>query len=162
MIIPQKYIKMRQNLKYDSVSLGYTEVYIFKVQELENAQIGYRVDLNGNSLTGKNSGDWDENWLVIGNEDCCGDPFLIDIRDKKYSVYMAIHGEGNWEPTLIADSFKKFIKNIECMKDISTGRENPVKLKNNPISEVEKKKIIKRISRNDSKTDVSFWENWLD
>lgn len=29
MIIPQKYIEMRQNLKYNSVSLGYTEVYIF-------------------------------------------------------------------------------------------------------------------------------------
>lgn len=132
------------------------------VQELEKAQIGYSVDLTGNSLTGKNSRDWDENWLVIGYEDLCGDPLLIDIEDKNYSVFTAIHGEGIWETTLIADSFEKFIKNIECIKDISTGRENPVKLENNPISEAEKKKILKEISRNNPKTDVSFWENWLD
>jgi hypothetical protein len=162
MIIPKKYIKMRQNLKYNSVSLGSMEVYIFKVQELEKAQIGYSVDISGNSLTGKNSGDWAENWLVIGYESLCEDPFLIDVKNGKYSVYMAIHGEGNWEPTLIADSFEKFIKNIECIKDISTGRENPVKLENNPISEVEKKKILKKIIKNDPKTDVSFWEFWLD
>src|SRR5688500_13721760 len=47
-----------------------------------------------NSLSGESIDDWDDDWLVVGDED--GDPFIFDRGSSK--VLFAHHGEGVWEP----------------------------------------------------------------
>lgn len=160
MTIPQNYNKLRKDLKFDSVSLGYTEVSLFKEEELTNAQVGYGIDSAGNSLISDRG--WKENWLVIGYEDSCGDPIIIDLYDTNYPVYTSSHGAGFWELILISETFAKFIQNLEYIKDLSNGRENPIQLEQNPIQEIEKQIVLEKIRSNNPTTDFSFWKMWLD
>ena len=55
-------------------------IRLFSVNELSNAQLGYSINSDGNSLIGEENGDWKENWFVIGKlcEDLCGDPIFVD------------------------------------------------------------------------------------
>jgi hypothetical protein len=82
------------SLSIPSVSLGYTTVSIYRVDELEGGQTGYSVDPAGHTLVDRTDGSWHAEWLVIGYEDLCGDPIFIDTEVQGYPVYTAIHGEG--------------------------------------------------------------------
>jgi len=64
------------SLAIPPVSLGYTTVRIYTLDELEEAQMGYSVDPLGNSLVDNAEGSWKKEWLVIGYEDLCGDPIF--------------------------------------------------------------------------------------
>jgi hypothetical protein len=64
------------------VSIGYRAVTLFAADELEEAQIGYSIDINGQFLTGTGDGDWYSSWRVIGNKDETGDPIFIDSKRK--------------------------------------------------------------------------------
>ncbi|WML48459.1 hypothetical protein RCG23_25035 [Neobacillus sp. PS3-34] len=86
--------------------------HLFLRDEFEQGQLGYRVDEDGNSLTGKNEGDWKENWYVIGYDEDLGDPIIIDINNKDYPVMTAMHGEGDWEPEVIYSSLKEFLESL--------------------------------------------------
>ena len=43
-----------------------TPYYIYLKSEFVDGQLGYREDLEANSLIGNHEGDWQENWFVIG------------------------------------------------------------------------------------------------
>ena len=161
MIVPQNYAKLRQETNLSSVSLGHIRVHLFKVEELDKAQLGYSIDLNGNSLVDGENESWKDYWLVIGSEDCCGDPIFIDCTNEKYPVFTAMQGEDEWDETLIADTFESFIKTLECIQNISKDRENPVKLENNPITSNENDRVLKDIRKYNIKADLFFWKNWL-
>jgi hypothetical protein len=162
MVVPADYVILRNKIKFDEVSLGSTRVYLFKDNEIEEAQIGYGIDNKGSSLTGTVEGYWKESWLVIAYEDLCGDPIFIDIHKKGFPVYTAIHGEGTWDPENIATSFENFTKALTYIIEISKDRENPVKLENNPLSVVEKESVLKRIHSDNEGIDAGFWEDWLE
>jgi hypothetical protein len=112
-----EYKKLRGSMLFSEVSMGYKTTHLFDIEELEKVQTGYSIDNQGNSLTGKKDGDWKENWIVIGYEDQCGDPMLIDINDEDLPVYTAMHGEGEWNPDLIASSFQNFIKALSLINE---------------------------------------------
>lgn len=42
----------------NDISLGYSELSFFNVDNLSDGQIGYSIDTNGKSLTNGNDGDW--------------------------------------------------------------------------------------------------------
>lgn len=71
---------------FNEVSIGYRIVTLFSSNELGEAQLGYSVDINGQSLAGTGDGDWHPSWLVIGNEDETGDPIFIDTDDDQFPV----------------------------------------------------------------------------
>jgi hypothetical protein len=147
---------------FNEVSVGYRLVTLFTADELEEAQIGYSIDINGQSLTGTGDGDWHPSWLVIGNEDETGDPIFIDADDDQFPVYIAMHGEGEWEPDKIAVSLKSFISALSYIKELSVGRENPVALEKNPIPTDEQERILKIISETNKNIEMDFWETWLE
>ena len=70
------------SFQFNEVSLGYRTVTLFSSEDLEEAQLGYSVDIDGQSLVGTEEGDWLSSWLVIGNEDETGDPIFIDTDDE--------------------------------------------------------------------------------
>lgn len=52
----------------EDISIGYSEINIFKLENIEKEQIGYSVTENGKSLVGNKKGDWKKNWIVIATD----------------------------------------------------------------------------------------------
>ncbi|RYG67356.1 hypothetical protein EON80_13740 [bacterium] len=155
------YTSLRDAIDWHSVSFGYRTVELFKTAELTQAQQGYSVGPGGVSLVGDEEGDWQESWLVIGDEDLAGDPIFVDLAEEELPVYTARHGEGAWEPLLIAESFIKFFAGLALMREISEGRQNPMELAEKPLSERDVEAMIGLIATQNSKADMEFWRSWL-
>ena len=154
--IPAAYRQMRADVPFDSVSLGYTTIDLYSFSALPEAQQGYGVVPKGGET------DWDAAWMVIGHEDVTGDPIFIDTNDEEFPVYTAGHGMGEWSPELIASSFRHFIDILEQVRRVAHGRETPVALERNPISETERDEILSIILRNNPDVSMDFWEVLLE
>ena len=159
MIVPDK-IKTFLSENKD-VSLGYNEINFFDPENLDEEQIGYRVDMDSNSLITGNKGDWREEWIVIAS-DYTGDPIIIDVSSPKLTVLSAAHGEGNWEPFVIADSMDNFKNIISILHDISKDRTNPDELENNPVKDKEKRNALTKIRQLSPDTENEYWENFFE
>ena len=144
------------------VSIGYNELTFFAVDELDEGQVGFSVDDNNNSLSTGQDGDWKGEWLVIGIDGLIGDPIFVDTNSNQLQVLTAAHGVGKWEPIPIADSLDSFSDIIQKLKKISVNRTSPVDLEKNPISSTEKKQLIADIKKNNSNSDIDYWENFLE
>ena len=97
-----------------------------EINNLNDFQIGYKIHGNtGEKITGENDGDFRENWHVI----CSGysaDPFFIDMEesDKKFPVYFAWHGAGNWNPIKVSENIIEFGNQLEILKKIELSEGN--------------------------------------
>jgi hypothetical protein len=158
----RKYIELRNETTIEIVSLGYTNVRLFHADALVDAQVGYSVTESGESLTGDKEGDWLPSWFVIGGEDLCGDPLFVDLANPDLPVVTAPHGEGDWHPVTIASSFNGFVAALEEVRVLSEGRENPMKLKNNPILSFQREQTLMAIAEANPNNSLEFWEKWLD
>jgi len=155
------YKEVLRSLTIPLVSLGYTAVHIYRVDELEEAQVGYSVDPSGASLIDDEVGSWQRQWIVIGYEDLCGDPIIIDIEAEGFPVHTAMHGTGNWAPKLISTGLRNFAAAMNEVAAVAKGRENPRKLEANPITPDERARVLNGIQRQNPGIDPSFWETWL-
>lgn len=135
-----KYIEKINDLPFREVSVGLTTIHLFSENEVFDGQLGYSVDTIGNSLVGEKNGDWKKTWLVIGYEDLCGDPIFTDLDKKNFPVFTAIHGTGNWNEKLIAESFDNFIKSLKFVSEFQT-----------------KEQAIKKIQSLNQQIDLEFW-----
>jgi hypothetical protein len=140
-----------------SISFGYNEISFYGLDSLEEAQVGYRVDTAGVPLITGEEGGWQNEWLVVGN-DGLGDPIIVDTSTADLTVFSAMHGEGSWEPYVIADSLTNFQKIIQLFQRISKGRESPDELENNPFSEQEIEKVLTSIEKQNPGADMTYWE----
>ena len=145
-----------------AVSFGSTCVHISSPDQLKEMQIGYSVDPQGNSLVTNEPGYWRENWIVIGYEDLCGDPVFIDEATEGYPVYTAMHGIGSWNPKLIADSLEGFASALNAISQVAPGRTCPNELKENPLSQHERDRILVFIRLKNPRADMEFWTLWLE
>jgi hypothetical protein len=144
-----------------NISLGYRELEFFGTDRLDQEQMGYRFDTKNRSLITGQEGDWQEAWIVIGTDDL-GDPIIVDMSEPDLKVMSAMHGEGEWEPYLIAESLEKFKAIILELKKISKNRTNPVALEKNPIKNQERKQFIKAIEEANPNIDVDYWDSILE
>lgn len=154
------YSTLRNKFPLISVSLGYMTVTLFSENELAGGQVGYSLSANGEPFIGED-GDWKTSWLVIGYEDLCGDPIIVDLANSEFPVFMAAHGEGVWSAEMIASSFRGFVQTLDMVQELSVGRESPVKLEQNPVSEAERDRVLRRIGEFDGNISVEFWKNWI-
>jgi len=145
--IPDNYIKLRENLGFDNVSLGYTTINIYTINELINNQKHMQ-----NSCINENS-------LVIGNEDLCGDLIFINTADKNLPVYLLYTDGSDYEPDLIAVSFENFIKILNYIREISFERKNPNALEKNPIPSNIKYSILQCIEKDNVSIYLDFWKD---
>ncbi|UNP76078.1 hypothetical protein MN033_22985 [Bacillus nitratireducens] len=88
-------------------------IELFNSEEIEEGQLGYSVDDEGQSLIGNEEGDWKEGWIVIGIDSYLGDPIFVDSNDENYPVYTAMHGEGDWESECIAKRIEDVIEKVK-------------------------------------------------
>lgn len=162
MNIPESFIAVAKCNTIKNISLGYDEIYIFEIDNIEKGQIGYSIDEEGNKLTTEDERSWNSNWLVIGYSENTGDPFFIDISSKDFPVFTSMHGEEIWDPTLIADTYLNFIEILTRLHQLSLGRETPVEFESNPIPTEEIEEIISEIEVKNRESEVWYWENFLE
>jgi hypothetical protein len=86
--------------------------HLLSREEFFTGQIGYRIDLEGNPLTGMKEGEWKDNWVVIGYEEGEGDPLFIDLSNEVHPVLTTKHDHGCWKPNILFSSFNDFIEKI--------------------------------------------------
>jgi hypothetical protein len=140
------------------VSFGYETIRVYQAPELESLQVGYSVKPTGESLVGKEDGDWLKKWIVIGCEELCGDPIFIDTSVKGFPVYTAAHGEGRWDPTPVAVSLEGFGKALAVLAQAARGREYAKALEENPLTQPERESVLAAIRNENPGIDLEFWE----
>lgn len=98
-------------LEYESEPMT---IELFNSEEIEEGQLGYSFDEEGQSLVGNEEGDWKEGWIVIGIDSYLGDPIFVDSNDENCPVYTtAMHGEGEWELECIAERIEDIIEKVK-------------------------------------------------
>lgn len=157
----EMYILKRKSIKYRTVCLGSMGIELCNVNKLENLQKGYSVGPEGESLTGNAKGDWKQSWLVIGNDDICGDPVFIDADVEMLPVFTCMHGTEGWEVKQIANSFDSFMKSLDHVKKVSKGRTNPIDIEEKPLTNEEIQSTLTMIARENPGLELNFWKSWL-
>ncbi|WP_432671545.1 hypothetical protein [Flavobacterium sp. SM2513] len=145
----------------ENISIGYSEINIFKLENIEEEQIGYSVTQSGKLLVGKNNGDWKKNWIVIATDNM-GDPIFVDIENPNLPVFISEHGNGEWEENSIAISIDNFSRIMNDLKHISINRETPVQIEKNPISETELEIFLSKTKDDNKWMDVRYWKIFLE
>lgn len=87
---------------------------------------------------------------------------MIDTDDGDFPVYTAAHGMSEWSPHLIAFSFRHFLDILHQVRRVARGRETPVALERNPISDAEREEVFSYICRNNPDISMDFWEVFLE
>ncbi|EJV44738.1 MULTISPECIES: hypothetical protein [Bacillus] len=134
--------------KEKELSIGYSGLIIYSNSALEKEQLGYSID---------NKGDWRQSWFVIGHEEEYGNPIFVDMSRRYLPIYTAEHGEGEWNPRIIASSLKGFIKTLNYLYDLSKDRENPIENKDNALSVCDKAKLLTKIIIQTKRLNIRFW-----
>ncbi len=114
----------------NDIEIGVSDIHLYSKEEIEEGQVGYRVDDKGNTIK-----EWiGDNYIVIGHDSCCGDPIITDISDKKLPVYSMFHDD--WESLeKITDDFQQYLDILKKIDETDLGNE---KDKDNLILEINK------------------------
>jgi hypothetical protein len=159
--LPQ-FQKALKGAKPREVSVGYRTVKLFPMSDLDEQQVGYSRDPEGHNLTGSGEGDWRKSWLVFAYEDTCGDPIFVDLSEPCFPVYTAAHGQGRWDPTLIAGSFDGFVAGMAAVKRLAKGRSTPVALEPNPLLATDRSRLKQELTCLGADADTEFWTSWFE
>lgn len=116
--IPSKIFERNIN----DIEIGISEIHLYSSDEMNEAQIGYQIDTDGNEIK-----EWiGKNYLVIGNDSCCGDPIIVKTDEDKLPVYSMFHDD--WDSIeLIANSFKQYISILEKINGIDLENKDECK-----------------------------------
>ena len=134
-----KILKTKYNkLPFNEVSLGYTTITIYPLTKIKDF-----VNVN---------------WLVIGDEDLCGDLICIDTKTDSFPVYL-VTLSGELEPDYLSSSFDNFVEILKMLSVISKGRDNPIKLEKNLVPKNIKNSFLNNIKEKNPNCDMQFWEN---
>jgi len=142
------------------VSICYNKINFIQPANLDEEQIGYNFDSNGNSLITGMDGGWREEWLVIGT-DQLGDLVIIDVSSPKLTVLCAAYGEESWESFVIANSLDNFMVIISALHKITKNRNESLNFEKDPVTDQERKNILTKIEQENPDVEMWFWENFL-
>jgi hypothetical protein len=140
------------------VSLGISTIRLLRPEELKKGQLGYALGTEGEDLTGDEPGMWQRSWVVIAYDEAAGDPIFVDAAADRFPVYWFMHDWGELEPEFIAPSFDAFMEILQELKPITRGREHPVGLAENPITQKERSDFIEFVKvKCDGELPI-YWE----
>lgn len=161
MNIPEEYNRCFESLPFHEISFGYAGLKLFSAAEMDEGQVGYSRSEGGESFCdGGDGGDgsWKAEWIVIGYDTLGGDPLILDTSRPNFPVMTAMHGEGRWDPRVIALSLEAFAFGLKTVHRLSAGREDPVQLEQNPLSAEEREQALQAIQgNNNGEIDLEFW-----
>lgn len=93
------------------------ELYLYRLDEIETRQAGYRTD----ARTGAVSPDWDPGKWAIA--DWAANPVSID-RDG--SIWYARHGMGSWTYKQVADDLERFTRALARWVELFVGGDGDI------------------------------------
>jgi hypothetical protein len=146
------------NLDFEEIEIGFSGIQLFKPEELMEGQEGYAFTTQGQSLVGSEPGDWRKDWLVIGYETGCGDPFFA-LDEDPHPVFTAMHGQGSWSPDLVAPSLRSFGECLLILKQFAQSRSAPADWEKHPPSEAEQEQFVSAI-KHATDGDPTAWMSW--
>ena len=111
-------IEAIRSSKIKDVFFGSRGFSLCDESNINELQLGYSIQPDGSDLTGEDEGDWQKNWIVIGNDADIGDPFFVDTLDPLLPVYTAMHGMGEWNSEPVATSLLCFLEALMYLKTI--------------------------------------------
>lgn len=155
---PDWYAPWRDTLDFDTIGYGVGGVELFRPENLPKGQIGFAVGTDGKSLVGVGPGDWRPEWVVIGYETACGDP-IFTSEESLHPVFSAMHGEGSWEPKLVASSLDTFRDCLLVFRRFASDRSSPMGLDANPPTAEEQAQFLQDIRSltNGDQEALNFW-----
>jgi hypothetical protein len=157
-LAPERYLSRRAALDYDEVAYGVGGIALYRIAELDAAQIGYSVDTKGRPLVTDGPGSWSSEWIVIGNETACGDPIFLSATPP-HPAFTAMHGQGEWTPQLVAPSIDTFWECLDTFRRFALHRGSPVEMQENLPNdweiEIYLEDLLRLCSRDPSA--VGFW-----
>lgn len=136
-LIDKKFALKYNKLPFKQVSFGYTTISIYPLDEINEI--------------------FKERWLVIGDEDLCGDLICVDSMDSSFPVYLIPLED--LEPDYISSSIDNFIEILKMLQILSEGRKNPVELENNPLPKNIRQNFLNRIKEKNPNCELQFWES---
>lgn len=111
--LPENYLLFLKNYSPIQVFIDnknyFQGLHLYGASELIKRQEGYSF----NPVTNFKIDEWPTNFVVVA--DAGADPYCIDIHqinENDAPIYTSIHGSGDWEFELYADSFLTFLKEI--------------------------------------------------
>jgi hypothetical protein len=155
---PDSYADWRSTFDIDAVEFGVGGIRLFRSSEVAKGQLGFAVASNGESLGGAGPGDWRPEWVVIGIETACGDPIFAS-QETPHPVFSAMHGQGFWEPKLVAPSIAAFAKCVRELYRFATGRSWPYGIDPNPPTPEQQAEFLRAIRSltNGDQDALGFW-----
>jgi hypothetical protein len=155
---PSWFSEWRTPLDFNTVEYGVGGIKLFRPRELLRGQVGFAVGNNGESLVGTAPGDWRPEWVVIGYETACGDPIFASV-DPPHPVFSAMHGQGSWEPKLLAPSLAAFMPCLKAFQAFAAGRSSPTENDANPHTPAQQAQFLAiiRSLTNDNQVALGFW-----
>src|SRR5258708_9257491 len=111
--------------------------FLPRLTDLWSYQAGYRW----NSLTGKLSADWPEEWLVIADQGA--DPFIFSR--KTGVVQHDYHGSGKWQPKPIFPTVEAMITCLLVLGSVVPKPERDLTDKRGRIKETYRQQAIDRL-----------------
>jgi hypothetical protein len=162
MRIPPRYAPWLESLGFQEISYDIGGLKLLTPEELDEGQVGYSRSEQGESFCNDSPGSWKPDWLVIGYETGLGDPIFVDTSAPGLPVLAAMHGEGSWDPTIIATSLEHFAVALRAFREIAIGREYPVALEQDPLSPEARARALQQIAGpKRDEIDMNFWEAML-
>ncbi len=137
MRIPEELIKKFYKIPFNEVSFGYTTISIYSLVKIREII--------------------ENRWLIIGEEDLCGDSICVDIADSSFPVYLVPLED--LEPECISSSFDNYLEILKMLQKLSERRQNPVELENNPLPENDKNIFLISIEEQNPDCEIQFWES---
>lgn len=111
--LPENYLLFLKNFSPLNVYIDSKKYFqglnLYGASELLKRQEGYSF----NPVINQTIDEWPKNFVIIA--DAGADPYCIDIskiKENDAPIYTSMHGTGEWEFELCADSFLDFIKEI--------------------------------------------------
>lgn len=131
--------------KINDIRIGVNDIHLYSQDEINDAQAGYRY----NGMTGEVIKDWiGDEYLIIGNDSCCGDPIIIKTDEDKLPVFTMFHDD--WEMiTKIADSFEEYVSILEEISKI------------NLKDEANCRDLLSRINEQVKEEYYDYWEDLI-
>lgn len=133
------------NIDINNIEIGLSDIHIYGKDEIEEAQAGYRY----NGLTGEPIEDWiGDEYIVIGNDSCCGDPIIAKIDEEELPIYSMFHD--NWVSLqIIANSLEQFTNILKKLDETDLADKE------------ECKNIFKSIKQEVPNISYDYWEGLI-
>lgn len=139
-------------LEVEDITIEYSSIEFFKLDNLKDGQIGYRFNHIGKSLIGTEKGDWKNSWIAIGY-DGIGDPIFIDFEKPNLPVFTSIHDEGEWNEIYISISLNNFRIILNDLRKLKEKRS---------ISKTDKKLFLEKTTIENKYMDVDYWKMFFE